>query len=114
MCIDLGINALIVESDAKVVVDLLNNDRLSNATNVSLVADCGLHLSQIPQVKVVHYFREANCCADALARIGTYQDSNMLLYNSPPPLLLNFFLSDLYGLNHVRLYSDNDVIGVVS
>ena len=36
--IDLGINALIVKSDAKVAVDLLNNDSLSNATNASLVA----------------------------------------------------------------------------
>ena len=63
---------------------------------------------------MVHYFREANCCARALARIETYQDSNILFYNSHPPLLLNFFISDLYGLNQVKLCSDNDVIGVVS
>ena len=43
--IDLGINALIVKSDAKVAVDLLNNDSLSNATNASLVAYCRLLLS---------------------------------------------------------------------
>ena len=30
MCLDLRINALIVEFDTKVVVDLLNNDNLSN------------------------------------------------------------------------------------
>lgn len=68
MCLDLRINALIVESDAKVVVDLLNNDSLSNATNASLVADCKLLLSQIPQVKVVYCFKEANYCAGALAK----------------------------------------------
>ena len=43
--IDLGINALIVKSDAKVAVDLLNNDSLPSATNSSLVADCRLLLS---------------------------------------------------------------------
>lgn len=63
---------------------------------------------------MVHSFREANSCADALARIGTYQDSDMLFYNSPPPFLLNFFLSGLYGLGHVRLCSNNDVTGAVS
>nr|POE81064.1 putative ribonuclease h protein [Quercus suber] len=32
MCLDLRIYAVIVESDAKVVVDLINNDSLSNAS----------------------------------------------------------------------------------
>ena len=70
MCIDLGINALIVKSDA---------------TNASLVADCRLLLSQIPQVKVLHCFREANCCVDALARIGTYQ-IQICCFITPLPL----------------------------
>ena len=110
MCLDLRIYALIVESDAKVFVDLINNDSLSIATNASLVADCRLLLSQIPQVKVVHCFREANCCADANARIGTFQDSDIFYYNSPPPVLLNSFLSDLYGLGHTRICPDLDVV----
>lgn len=45
MCIDLGINALIIESDAKVAVDLLNDDSLSNAANAPIVVDCRLLLS---------------------------------------------------------------------
>uniref|UniRef100_A0A7N2QZC6 Uncharacterized protein n=1 Tax=Quercus lobata TaxID=97700 RepID=A0A7N2QZC6_QUELO len=83
---------------------------LSIATNASLVADCRLLLSQIPQVKVVHCFREANCCADALARIGTFQDLDILYYNSPPPVLLISFLLDLYGLGHARICPDLDVV----
>lgn len=37
--------ALIIESDAKVAVDLLNDDSLSNAANASIVVDCRLLLS---------------------------------------------------------------------
>ena len=70
--------------------------------------------SQIPQVKVIHYFREANYCADVLARLGTHQGSDLLFYNSPPTLLLNFYLSDLYGLGNVGLCTDNDVAVSVS
>ena len=40
MCLDLRINALIVEFDAKVVVDLLNNDSLSNAPLWLIASSC--------------------------------------------------------------------------
>ena len=48
MCLNLKINALEVELDAKVVVELMNSTCMSNATNSSLVADCRLLLSQVP------------------------------------------------------------------
>ena len=110
MCLDLRINVLIVEFDTKVVVDLLNNDNFSN-TSLWLIVSFFFPDSI---VKVVHCFREANYCADALARLGTHQDLDLLFCNSPPPLLLNFYLSDLYGLGNVGLCTDNDVAVSVS
>ncbi|KAK9995778.1 hypothetical protein SO802_020464 [Lithocarpus litseifolius] len=48
-------------------------------------------------IRVTHCYREANRCADGLARLGTQQDVDVLFYNSPPPSLLDIFLLDLYG-----------------
>ena len=114
MCLNLRISALEVEIDAQAVVELMNNDNTSNATNSSLVADCRLLISQIPQIKVSHCYREANAYADALARIGSLQDSDMLYYDSPLSNLLEFYLVDLYGLFHFRFCPDFDVIASVS
>ena len=110
MCLNLRISALEVEIDAQAVVELMNNDSTSNATNSSLVANCRLLISQIPQIKVSHCYREANACADALARIGSLQDSNLLYYDSPPSNLLEFYLADLYALFHFRFCPDSDLI----
>ena len=114
MCLNLRISALEVELDAQAVVELMNNDNTPNATNSSLVANCRLLISQVPQIKVSHCYREANACADALSRIGSLQDSDMLYYDSPPSNLLEFYLADLYGLFHFRFCPDSDVIAFVS
>lgn len=107
------ISALEVELDAQAVVDLMNNDNISNATNSSLEADCKLLISQVPQIKVSHCYREANSCADAPARIGSLQDSDILYYDSPPNLL-DVYLANLYGHFHFRLCPDSDVVVSVS
>lgn len=106
MCLNLGVNALEVELDAKVVSDLMNHYRHRNAVNSSLVADYRHLISQIPQVKVSHCYREANYCADGLARLGAQQFDDVVFYNSPPLPLLDFFLLDLYGHYCTRLCLD--------
>ena len=77
MYLNLQINVLEVEFDAKVVADQINNVGNSNTTNSSLVVDCRLLISQVPQIKVTHFHREANRYADVLARLLTYQISNV-------------------------------------
>ncbi|KAL0014527.1 hypothetical protein SO802_001596 [Lithocarpus litseifolius] len=103
MCSDLHINALEIDLDAKVIADLMNNSGSSNASNSSIVADCRLLISRVPQVKVKHCYRESNSCADALARLGSKMPSDFLFFSSPPPCLFNVYVSDLYGLFHSRL-----------
>lgn len=63
MCKELQLHAVEVELDACVVSDLMNHNGGSNTVNSSLVADCRLLIAQMPQVKVNHCYREANCCA---------------------------------------------------
>ena len=102
MCLDLNINALEIDLDAKVVADLMNNSGSSNAFNSSIVADCRLLISRIPQVKVRHCYRESNSCADALARFGAKMCPDVMYFSSPPPWLFSTYVSDLYGLYHSR------------
>ena len=84
MCVDMQIPALEVELDAKVVADLMNNTTSLNADFTAIVADCRQLLSQIPQVKVSHCYREANRWADALARLGCTTSLNVMFFNFPP------------------------------
>ncbi|KAL0002277.1 hypothetical protein SO802_016058 [Lithocarpus litseifolius] len=109
MCKELQLHAVEVELDACVVSDLMNQYGDSNAVNSPLVADCRLLIAQMPQMKVNHCYREANRCADGLARLGTKHHDDILYYNSPPPSILNVFLSDLYGHEAVRLCPATDV-----
>ena len=52
MCQNLQINALKIELDAKIIAELMTNSSNSNAVNSAMVADCGLLISQVSQVKV--------------------------------------------------------------
>ena len=52
MCQNLQINALKIELDAKLIAELMTNSSNSNAVNSAMVADCGLLISQVSQVKV--------------------------------------------------------------
>ena len=56
----MGIPCLEVESDAKIVIDLLLSDSLPNRTYKALLLDCRSLLNRFQQVKVTHTFREAN------------------------------------------------------
>ena len=48
MCLNLRVSALEVELDAQTVVELMNNDNISNAIYSFLVADCRLLNAQVP------------------------------------------------------------------
>ncbi|XP_023919532.1 uncharacterized protein LOC112031085 [Quercus suber] len=70
LCISLKVPALLIELDAKLVVDLLKKD-VENLNGISvLVANCREGLKEIPLVCIQHCYREANKCADVLVRRG--------------------------------------------
>ena len=57
-----------IELDAKLVVDLLKKEVWNPNSNDAFVADFREGLKEIPLVCVQHCYREANKCADALAK----------------------------------------------
>ncbi|KAL0016315.1 hypothetical protein SO802_003384 [Lithocarpus litseifolius] len=84
LCISLKLPAVVFELDAKLVVDLLKKDmEKSNSIDV-LVADCKEGLKEIPMVRIQHCYREANKCADALARRGALMDQDFTIFLNPP------------------------------
>nr|POF02114.1 hypothetical protein CFP56_56757 [Quercus suber] len=68
--IEMRAQAVVVELDAIAAVSLLYN-ACTNGDFSILVDDCRDMLLQLPQVQILHCFREANCCVDALARMGS-------------------------------------------
>ena len=72
LCIERNLAMVEVELDAKAVVDMLANSQHSNNAISPLIEDCMYLVSQIPQVRIKHCYREANKCADKLARKGAY------------------------------------------
>ena len=72
-----------VELDVKVIVNLINSRNSSNTAYSSLLFDCRLLLDMIPHTKVKHVFREANKCADALARKGCHAHEEFVIFDSP-------------------------------
>ncbi|XP_075650954.1 uncharacterized protein LOC142621553 [Castanea sativa] len=68
LCISLNLQAMEIELDAKLVVDLISKEGSKPNNNDVIVTDCREGLKKIPRVRVLHCNREANKCADALAR----------------------------------------------
>ena len=84
LCLELNLLAMIIELDAMLVIDLIRNTNHNPNGNNNLVADCGEGMARIPRVKIQHCYREANKCADALARRGALLPCNFLVFDSPP------------------------------
>ena len=95
--------AVDIQIDAKAVLELLANPLCSNTVVTPIVDDYRRLLSQIPQVRLGHCYREANSCADFLAKKGITQDGDFFVYVDPPLELLELMNSDCSGMYHNRL-----------
>ena len=91
-----NIDNLIVELDALAVVQLMKNS-IVNLSLEPLLTDCRLLLRKFPNLRVEHAYREANQCADALARIGSNSDVPFILFAHPPPVVDQLCTLDFEG-----------------
>ena len=105
LCIDLQAQAVVVELDAFAAVLLVSSLACTNGDFAILVDDCRDLLQKLPQVRILHCYREANACADALARLGSASLDVELIFVTPPPFLFPFLDSDMSGSYHPRLCS---------
>ena len=75
---------MIIELDAKLVVDLLKKPGGSLNGNDVIVASSKENLKKIPRTIIKHCFRVANKCANALARRGALLSQDFLSFSFPP------------------------------
>lgn len=73
IALDLQLQAVEIELDAKSIVDLLNGCDHANNCNAIIVVDCRETLRRISKVRISHYYRKANKCANALAQHNVHQ-----------------------------------------
>ena len=90
--------------DAKVIVGLLNSKKNPNSTYAPLLIDCRNLLDKLPEVRVVHVFREANKCADWLAKWGCSMSEDFAVFDFPfTAELETLVVKDINGLYYCRL-----------
>ena len=97
LCQQMSVCAVLIELDAKSLVDVLNNSTYSNVVISPLLDDCKLLISQISQVRVKHTYQEANKCADSLAYLGLYQSVDFIVHSIPLVELIPLVEADSLG-----------------
>ena len=110
----MGFKFLHLELDSKVVLSWLTNNNVNYPTNMmSLICNCRNLLDQKWEVHVQHMYREANGCADELAKRGTRQQNLVFVYSTCPSFVDVSYVRDLIGLGETRLCipsADADVV----
>lgn len=101
-CVERNLDMVEIEMDAKAVVDMLGNPQYCNRSISSLLEDCRKMIYEIPQFRVKHCYREANSCADFMARKGTFQDQNFIVFENPPEDMAGVVENDLSGRSVAR------------
>ena len=85
LCIALNLQAVVIELDSEVVVELIKKE-LNNPNGLDiLVTDCRDGLRDIPLARIQHCYREADKCSDALARRGALLGQDFSFFLEPPP-----------------------------
>ena len=113
-CIELHAQAVKLQLDAVATVSLMSCNARTNGDFSLLVDDCRDLLLQLPQVKILHCFREANCCADALARMGSANCDVEISFVTPPShAYFSFGVRYVGNLSPKTLYSLGCSFGLV-
>ncbi|KAL0010359.1 hypothetical protein SO802_005467 [Lithocarpus litseifolius] len=103
LCLDLQIQAVEIELDASAAISFISSNSNTNGDLSGLVDDCRVLLLQLPQVKLLHCYCEANSCADALARLGAAGDGGDSYFVTPPHNVIPLLNFDFLGKHRNRL-----------
>lgn len=98
LCYNLNIQLLEIELDAKAIVDVLGNLSYVNNIIYPILDDCRQLITCFQRVRIMHCFRQANWCADELARMSFRMNVDFKTYDSPPMDVLDVFEGDLNGM----------------
>ena len=101
---DLHICKLIIEIDAKSVVDLLKlvNDGITDSHPYSaLINDCKSLIQSFEEATLQHAHCESNFCADLLVKEGIKLLVSFSIVVSPPHFVVSQLLTDIWGVSYL-------------
>ncbi|MCH80855.1 ribonuclease H protein, partial [Trifolium medium] len=99
-----GVTQLIVESDSKVLIDMVTgNCNLNGATSILICRIQDL-ISRNWQIQFKHMRREGNRCAYWLANYSfTHNSFDVMMLETPPRELQSILFDDIYGTCMLRI-----------
>ncbi len=98
---DLNVSKLIIEINAKAVVDLINPVNVNTTTShpySALINDCRYLILSFNEVKIQHAHYESNFCADLLAKEGNKILDSYVIFVFPPHFVVSQLLADTWGV----------------
>ena len=111
---DMGFKFIHLELDSMIVLTWLVEKKDTYPINMlHLICDCRNLLAREWEVHVLHVYREANACADALAKRGTHQYHVLSVYSSCPSFVYVCYVRDMAGLGTNRLCAQRPIGGDV-
>ena len=103
LCCNFNIVSVIVELDARTIVDAISNDQYVNNVISPILDDCRWLISRFHRILFKHCYWEANHYADSLARMSINQEIDFVSYESPPMNALKAYKDDRNGFYLSRL-----------
>ena len=110
LCCNMNIHSIIVELDAKSIVDVFGNPNFEGNIISPIMDDCKQLMLQFHQIQFKHCYREVNRCADMLAKVGLDQNSCLVYFDSPPEIIRTILGEDCNGFTVDRICSVVDVV----
>ncbi|KAL0923221.1 hypothetical protein M5K25_007266 [Dendrobium thyrsiflorum] len=100
--LNLGCNFVWVEVDAKLLIQIIENLEEGHPHNFYIIRKIKRFLATI-NYKIFHIYREANCCADWLAKFGCHLDIQKVFNRGELPHLVKGMVNlDKAGLPYIR------------
>ncbi|XLR04880.1 hypothetical protein HN51_059755 [Arachis hypogaea] len=90
------------ESDCMVALEIIHDDAGDFPEFADIVEEIHQFMLLEWDVTIYHVMREANSCADFLAKIGSSSSYAFSLMNRPPPELTHLLLADSKGVLYSR------------
>ncbi|GAU25355.1 hypothetical protein TSUD_216930 [Trifolium subterraneum] len=85
------------------VLEGIHTGRVNGAIGYSLIKRIRSMLDMAWNIEIMHEYREANTCADALARIGCSLEHDMIFYDDCPATIREVMLADELGMTTPRM-----------
>jgi ribonuclease HI len=101
-----NIKKLIIELDAKAVLDLIQPENLTSCSHHlygALISDCRSLIQKLEVNRIQHTFREGNAMADILAKAGTKLSCPFVTFDYPPTFVIDQVVADSWGVKYPRI-----------